>query len=554
MVKVKLAGINVPIKILDYLNDLAYSLKEMPFSDEKKIKYASERLQKMIEMFGPEGLAAGYARISRKPEDVNQLVDEAISDVAAARKSNESIIFGMGHHSVADHALFNFNITNVSRLAVESIEKRRIGVGYTEKSQRYIKLGSDLSDIVEPKEFSRTDLAKFKELASRQIAFYVEAYDKLNEFLQKKNSEKLSKLEGKDKSDFLKALEGMAKEDARFGVCLGVKAQLGCSYNGEALEHAIRTLKYGRLEEDKEIARQLFAETNRFAPSLIQLTDPEVFRKHNPGQELIDDNFRHTENNLRNLVEKTFMKNKKDVMYGVMPRGVVGLLRAAIGYFHKDKDVTMLMSGNIDTNIVTALLHEYSSASIEECHEMAYNLINKGKGKAFVDEALKYLSAYDKAPRAFEMSNGMMFEAKISSSGFAQLKRHRMMTLLGQDYNPELGITVPPNIDEAGLEKELKSVAGMSEDLYSEFKDKYGKAAEYCLTNAHRRRTLVGINMRQLYHFSRTREDKHAQWEIRGIANSMSKLAKEEAPLTTRLLGGQDQFLKIRESVYDNKK
>jgi thymidylate synthase ThyX len=552
MVKIKLKGFNVPTQVLDEVLALKKELETTVAPDKIKAEIALDKIKEIAEIYTPETIAAAYARISRKPEDVNLILEEAIKDVAAARKSNESIIFGMGHHSVADHAIFNFNITDVSRLVVESIEKRRIGAGYTEKSQRYIKLGSDLSDFIEPSDYNSKDLSKFKALIQYQINFYLEAFDKLNYFLQKKNKVELDRLEGKKKDDFLKLLEGSAKEDARFGVCLGAKAQLGCSYNGEALEHAIRIMKYGRLQEDRQAAAQLFSETMRVAPSLIQLTDPELFRQHNPGQELIDDNFKYTENNLRNLVEKTFMENRKDAKSGVMIKR--GSAKGVPGFFSKDQHVTMMKSADVDMNIITSLLHEYSFASIEECHELAYSLINKGKGKAFVDDALKYLSAYDKVPRAFEMSNGMMFEAEISSSGFAQLKRHRMMTLLGQDYNPELGITVPPNIQEIGMEKDLKSVAGMSEDLYSEFKDRYGKAAEYCLTNAHRRMTLVGINMRQLYHFSRTREDKHAQWEIRGIANSMSKLVKEEAPLTSRLLGGQDQFQKIRDSVYDNKK
>ena len=58
----------------------------------------------------PETLSASYARISRDPRDIDQLRDEACREVDRARKSNESIIFGMGHASVAEHAVFNFDI------------------------------------------------------------------------------------------------------------------------------------------------------------------------------------------------------------------------------------------------------------------------------------------------------------------------------------------------------------------------------------------------------------------------------------------------------------
>ncbi|HJX06391.1 MAG TPA: FAD-dependent thymidylate synthase [Candidatus Nanoarchaeia archaeon] len=550
MVNVRLAGMNAPIRILEELKALKQDLEHTASSERTKLESAIQRTGELAEMFTPEVLAAAYARISRKPEDVNKLLEEAIHDVTEARKSNERIIYGMGHHSVADHALFNFNITDVSRLAVEDIEKRRIGVGYTEKSQRYITLDADLDDIIEPQEYSQDDLEKFKQLVQQQNSFYRYAFTKLYEHLQKKNSDKMQKLESKEKKDFLKSLEGSAKEDARFAVCQATKAQLGCSLDGEALEHTIRTLKYGRLKEDRELAKQLFEEAKNYAPSLIQLTDPEIFRQHNPGQELMDGNFEFTDPWLRELVHSQF--NLPPLLRKLELVGYISYKLET--RFRKDGRVTFVKSNNIDRNIIAALLHEYSDKSIEECYERACILAKNKLADYFVQQAFRCISAFDKTPRAFEVSNGMMFEVVISASGFAQLKRHRLMTLLSQDYNPELGITIPPNIEEVGLAGELKNIAELSAGQYSDFKPSYGKAAEYCLTNAHRRRTLVGINTRELYHVSRTREDKHAQWEIRGLVNSMSRLAKQAAPLTTLLLGGQDEFPNIYKEVYSVKK
>ena len=55
---------------------------------------------------------------------------------------------------------------DVSRLLVESIEKRRLA-GYTEKSQKYVTFGGD---YVRPKEFSAEDLKKFEELVANTFA------------------------------------------------------------------------------------------------------------------------------------------------------------------------------------------------------------------------------------------------------------------------------------------------------------------------------------------------------------------------------------------------
>jgi thymidylate synthase ThyX len=75
-------------------------------------------------------------------------------------------------------------------------------------------------------------------------------------------------------------------------------------------------------------------------------------------------------------------------------------------------------------------------------------------------------------------------------------------------------------------------------------------AAEYVLTNAHRRRLLIGMNARELYHVSRLREDKHAQWDIRNISTKMLEQAKQVMPLTLLLTCGKHQYSEAYEEIY----
>ena len=72
--------------------------------------------------FSPETLAAAYARISRSPEEVPALRAAAREEVERARSSNRTIVFGLGHHSVAEHAVLNFDLLGCSRLAIEALE------------------------------------------------------------------------------------------------------------------------------------------------------------------------------------------------------------------------------------------------------------------------------------------------------------------------------------------------------------------------------------------------------------------------------------------------
>ena len=77
-----------------------------------------------------------------------------------------------------------------------------------------------------------------------------------------------------------------------------------------------------------------------------------------------------------------------------------------------------------------------------------------------------------------------------------------------------------------------------------------GPAADYVLTNAHRRRALLRVNLRELYHISRLREDAAAQWEIREVAADMSRLAKKAMPLSGLLLGGKDAYPELYARVF----
>lgn len=104
----------------------------------------------------PETLSASYVRVSRNPRPIDELRAVARAEVERARKSNRNILFRMGHHSVAEHAVFNFDIIGVSRLALEEIEKFRL-CSYTEKSQRYVTLRDD---FIVPEEIKRAGLMK----------------------------------------------------------------------------------------------------------------------------------------------------------------------------------------------------------------------------------------------------------------------------------------------------------------------------------------------------------------------------------------------------------
>ena len=145
-------------------------------------------------------------------------------------------------------------------------------------------------------------------------------------------------------------------------------------------------------------------------------------------------------------------------------------------------------------------------------------------------ETLHFMKPYDSVWREFENIQ-MLFEVRVSASCYAQLKRHRMTTQIVQSYDTDLGCTVPSTVKKGRAVSVFRRAIDRSEKLYRKIASSDRILAEYVLTNAHRRRVLVSMNLRELYHFSRLRSDSHAQWEIRDMAEKMLKLAKKAAPV-----------------------
>jgi len=308
--------------------------------------------------------------------------------------------------------------------------------------------------------------------------------------------------------NFLK--KGIPKEDARYLLPLATYTQLGMTVNARTLEYMLRRFAASQLLEIRELGRKIFNKVKRIAPSL--------FRYYQPTDYEIK-----TKEELKNLSQKFshFVSEKEE-----------------------KEDVKLIAHYNNDL-IPKAILYPYLSSSFPQNWQL-----KEEERFTIIKKSLEYLEFYDAVLREFELGF-LVFEVVLSGAAFAQLKRHRLITLITQPYNLDLKFTIPPTIIEKNLEAEFRKVLTEVEEFYFLLKDKLGPyKAQYILTNAHRRRVLVGLNPRELYHFSRLREDKDAQWEIKTIAQKMSQLAKEKMPAIFLLLGGKDKYPEIYFSLY----
>lgn len=373
----------------------------------------------------PEVISAAYARISRDPRAIDEIRKSAREEVEKSRKSNSTIIFKMGHHSVAEHAVFNLDIIGLSRLAMEELEKFRL-CSYTEKSQRYITLDKD---YVIPEEIKAS---KFEKMFVGMIREQNEAYFKFLEKLKVHVFEKFSDLASDPKNHNM--MEGWAKEDARYITALATESQVGETINARNLELLLRRFASHSLSEVRELGRKLYGEIADVAPSIV------IFHEAN-------DRDQKTYPELKKLASEIL---SSDLEYVKLKEG--------------DEVKLVEFTQDADRVVAAALLETSSDLSYDRCKGLIDKMPEEGKEGLF-KAAWRNMQFYDSMLREFEYVN-LTYDVVLSAACFGQLKRHRMSTIISQEYDPRHGVTIPEAIKEIGMEKDFREIVDKTNDVY----------------------------------------------------------------------------------------
>jgi len=455
----------------------------------------------------PETIAAAYGRVSRSNKTLAELRREAVADVRRARESVENITHKMGHKSIAEHAYFNLDFNGVSRLAVELIEQHRLAA-YTERSQRFVKFGDD---FFVPPEIVKIGLAdKFVELYQLMFRTYNELYVVLRKYFFEKDSLVESQLS----AETVKNLENLAKEDARYAIGLAVQTTFGGSFNGNELELVIRHLLSHESAEARFIGDKIKELVQPLAPSLVKYCMPVKFFQSLPA---------------------------------AIAEAADWCLPHLDGDGAKERVNHLEANHQPDEVVIAAILYESKVSDFQNCLAIVKRLSPDEKKRIYW-EIMRRRQIHDNVTRHFEMAE-FTFDLVVSASLYAQLKRHRICTQLPVAYQLDLGHTVPASIQECDLVSKLEAVIEASEMMYQTILDRTDSQflATYALTNAHRRRIIVKMNLREFFHFAKERCAQFAQWDIRHTADKMVDMVKLIAPLTGELLCGKDVYEKIRE-------
>jgi len=468
------------------------------FDDVNKYVSNTDRNIYTVSNIPEEVVAVIFAYVSRSPKGFRENIDTVIQEERLgqerASKFHEKWVLNYGHASVAEHAAVHIGVERVSRLFSSVLELSNEYLSFTEYSQRYQKPVK--GDFFIPGELNDKPSLKndYVELNNHLYETYSGLNDSLFEFLK----DTVPVPGGTEERIHHRALEKIAFEDARYVLSLATFTNLGLTANARAIEDSLTKLLSSKYPEVRVRAREIKEEVRFSVPTLV---------KYANENEYIIETRCALENLVRGLNEDCTAKDSSE--------GSSVNLIDWTGRDASDPEETAL------DNMVKAILFEHS--------DLSYAAIDKKLGDDDISRKLEILKKtldklgkFDNPINAFKLVQ-YSAEFVISEACWHQLLRHRKTNWIYKEPGVSEGITMPPNVESAGIGDELRAALKESENIYNRLRQEgLALTASYAVTNAHNRRLIGSFDLWELYHLVNLRMSEGAQWDIKNVTRTLT--------------------------------
>jgi len=474
-------------------------------------------------------LMSRYSRSSKSMRRV--FLDEFLNNPNRGEEFYERVLVEYGDDSVAELGLIQVAIEGVSQIAVKSIEDRRIGLSYLEKSTRYVRFdqmmdgrynyyrGEEITSRYHDVYTSTCDLAfsTYSRCIEPMMKYLkeVEPIENFTFFDSTRGVEvKFNDL--KDSKDIViaeKAYESSIRAKAldilRGLLPASTLTNIGIAGNARAFEHLINILLASKLREEQHIAEMLYDELSLFMKPFFK----RVKSRH--GEEF-----------------REYLKSTIEYMSGRVDR-----VLADHNNNGSDTDVAVRLveyeeEDTAIDKIVAAMIFEHSSISYSTALDVARRLSKEEKAN-LIDDYTKYRRNRRHRPlRAFEHVY-YTFDLCTDFGVFRDLHRHRILTMHRQLLTVEHGYIMPEEIIGAGLEKEYTECMYKGREAYENM-SKDPIIAQYVVNLAYRYRYMMRLNLRELYHIIELRTQKQGHPYYRVTAQEMYKAIARVNPTLVR--------------------
>ncbi|MEM2919917.1 MAG: FAD-dependent thymidylate synthase [Candidatus Nitrosocaldus sp.] len=470
-------------------------------------------------------LMSRYSRSSKSMRRV--FLDEFLNNPSRGEEFYERVLVEYGDDSVAELGLVQVGIEGISQIAIQSIEDRRIGLSYLEKSTRYVRFDQKGRDGMYAY-YRGEDVMGLKHYDSYmeacELAFntYSKSIEPMIKYL--KEVEPIHSMRFLDSSmgvevafNELRSSDDVKRAEKAYETSIRAKAldilrallpastltNVGIAGNARAFEHLLNILLASRLKEEQSIATMLYDELREYIGPFIK----RVGSKHG---ESFREYLNSTRDGIARVTEKYLEKSDN------------GSRRNAYSY---DDEVTLVDYEDNDAaevKVVASILYEHTGVSYTNLLELATRM-RREERISIIDEYVRHRANRRHRPlRAFEIPY-YTFDLCTNFGIFRDLHRHRILTMQRQMLTVKHGYYKPMEVIDAGLEKEFDECMYKSKEVYEliAYKECKPLEAQYVVNLAYRYRYLIKMNLREAYHMVELRTSPQGHPAYRRLAQEM---------------------------------
>lgn len=500
---------------------------------EKEIlkRYVTDVEARVFSMrdLNPEVIGAALARYSRAPTGFRETVareflnpDGSPNDVKGSEMVDR-VVNKFGDESVAELAVAPLCIEEVSNLMTKVIEDCRIGGSPIEESTRYVLYDQKRQGqwrYVRPRSIMESGLAD-SYVATMEFLF--ETYAALVEPMQALFRRRLPgdnfKIEVERPGGAVLAGASELTDDnerrahriaynftIRSAACdvircilpAATQANVGLVGNGRFYSGLISKLLTHPLDEARELAPLIRDALNQQIPTFIKRAAEKPYLKE-------------IDVNLRKLAQDLF-------------RGEA---------IESSPEVVLLERGDGDdfAAMLASMLFPYVQHPTAQIRRVVSKLPRERQMEIFHTYLGNRESKRDRPGRALEHGYPIEFDIVAGFAEYRDLQRHRMLTQQRQEMGVLLGYSVPEEIGEVGMGEAVQECFQRAESLYHDLKRAgLELEAQYASLFNHFIRWNMGMNLRELQHFTELRTQKAGHPKYRRVCQTMARLYLKRHP------------------------
>jgi thymidylate synthase ThyX len=280
------------------------------------------------------------------------------------------------------------------------------------------------------------------------------------------------------------------------------------------LEHAISKMLSHPLAEVRSIGEELKTVANKEVPTLLKYAAPL------PSQPDLEKYF-------PNLVEQGISSQREDwcQLLAYDPEG--------------------------ENKILASILYRFAGMSCSTALE-SINKLRPEQRIRLADNLLGSVGEHDAPLRELEHTF-YTFDLILDQGGYAEFKRHRMMTQTPQSLTTNLGYATPHLIVQGGFETQYHSAMQAAAQAFVKLYQWNPQVASYVVPNGYNRRILFSLNLREAFAFCQLRSATNAHFSMRRVAQRVAEEIRRVHPILAKYMRlPQESWQQIESDHFSN--